>query len=93
MIDKFPMAAAAGSEFLSIKLLEKRAPGGEILPALLIRDLPIAHPFGLPVHPTVSPHVVLSLGNGNCCGHRRIACERFRESQPRKLSGLPLQKI
>jgi hypothetical protein len=43
MIDKFPMAAAAGSEFLSIKPPEKPAPGGEILPALHCRNLERDH--------------------------------------------------
>jgi hypothetical protein len=47
MTDKFPAAVATGSEFLPIKLLEKTA--------LLIRDLPIAHHFGLPVYPTACP--------------------------------------
>jgi len=53
---------------------EKRNPSGA-----LIRDLPIAHPHGLPVYATAAPRVVFSYGNGNSCSGRRVACRRFKK--------------
>jgi hypothetical protein len=58
MTDKIPIAAAADSEFLSMKLLEKPAPGGEILPALLSLRMETAMVEG------VSPATVQEIAAG-----------------------------
>jgi hypothetical protein len=43
---------------------------GENPPGALTRNLPITHPFGLPVYPTASSHVMFSLDT-NCTRLRR----------------------